>query len=230
MARYPDGARALVTGGTGGIGAACARRLRAEGVDVVTADLHPDADIRCDITDEAAVAALAAHVGRVDVLVNSAGIQGLERPLTATTLVDWQRVFRVNVDGTFLLCRAVVPGMTARGWGRIINLASIAGKEGNARQSAYSASKAAVIGLTKALAKELAETGVLVHAVAPAIIRTPLNAETDPDTFARLLDKIPMRRAGEPDELAALVAWLASAECTFTTGAVHDLSGGRATY
>lgn len=230
MGRYPEGARALVSGGAGGLGAACARRLRAEGVVVITVDLHPDADHRCDIGDESAVEALVAEVGSVDILVNSAGIQGPESALFETTLADWHQVFRVNADGTFLLCRAFVPGMVKKGWGRVVNLASIAGKEGNAYQSAYSSSKAAVIGLTKSLGKELALDGVLVNAIAPAIVRTPMNADTDPETFARLMDKIPMRRPGEPWEVAALVAWLASEECSFTTGAVHDLSGGRASY
>lgn len=229
-ARYPEGARALVSGGVGGLGAAVADRLRAEGVEVVTVDLHPDADHRCDIGDEQAVAALAAEVGPVDILVNSAGIQGPEAALLDTRLADWRRVFGVNVDGTFLLSRAFAPSMVKKGWGRIINIASIAGKEGNANQSAYSSSKAAVIGLTKSLGKELAEAGVLVNAIAPAIISTPMNLDTDPETFARLMDKIPLRRPGRPQELAALVAWLASFEASFTTGSVYDLSGGRATY
>jgi len=230
VGRYPKGARALVSGGTGGLGAACARRLRTEGVEVITVDVHPDADHRCDIGDESGVEALAAAVGPVDILVNSAGIQGPESALVGTSLADWHRVFRVNTDGTFLLCRAFVPGMIKKGWGRIVNLASIAGKEGNAYQSAYSSSKAAIIGLTKSLGKELALDGVLVNAIASAIVRTPMNTRTDPETFARLMDKIPMRRPGEPQEVAALVAWLSSEECSFTTGAVHDLSGGRATY
>jgi 3-oxoacyl-[acyl-carrier protein] reductase len=143
---------------------------------------------------------------------------------------DWRRTFQVNVDGTFHLCRAVVPGMVERGWGRIVNLASIAGKDGNPNLSAYSASKAAVIALTKSLAKELATTGVIVNSVAPAVFETPMNADTAPEVLDRLISLIPMRRLGRPDELAALVSWLVSDECSFSSGAVYDISGGRATY
>ncbi len=143
---------------------------------------------------------------------------------------DWRRTFQVNVEGTFHLCRAVVPGMVERGWGRIVNLASIAGKDGNPNLSAYSASKAAVIALTKSLAKELATTGVIVNSVAPAVFETPMNADTAPEVLDRLVSLIPMRRLGRPEELAALVSWLVSDECSFSSGAVYDISGGRATY
>lgn len=230
VTRFPTGTRALVTGGAGGLGSACAERLLSEGVEVVTVDVGPSATYRCDLTDAAAVSGLVDEVGAVDVLINSAGIQGPEAELVETSLEDWQRVFKVNTEATFLMCRAFAPGMCTRGWGRIINIASMAGKEGNAGQSAYSASKAAVIALTKSLGKELAGSGVLVNAITPAIIRTAMNRDTDPETFARLLDRIPLGRAGEPGELAALVSWLASDECSFSTGAVYDLSGGRATY
>ena len=229
-AKYPAQARAIVTGGARGLGAACAERLRAEGVEVITVDLLPDADEQCDITDEAQVEALAARAGEVNILVNCAGIQGPEAPLLDTELSAWQQTFRVNVDGMFLMCKHFGRGMVDRGWGRIVNLASISGKEGNAGQSAYSASKAATIGLTKALGKELAPHGVIVNAVAPAIISTPMNASTDPRTYARLMTLIPMGRPGRPEEVAALIAWLASSECSFSTGSVYDLSGGRATY
>ena len=143
---------------------------------------------------------------------------------------DWRRTFEVNVEGTFHLCRAVVPGMVERGWGRIVNLASIAGKDGNPNLSAYSASKAAVIAMTKSLAKELATTGVIVNSVAPAVFETPMNADTAPEVLERLVSLIPMHRLGRPEELAALVSWLVSDECSFSSGAVYDISGGRATY
>src|SRR4051812_2279823 len=226
-----DGAgRALVTGGASGLGRACAERLRADGHDVVTVDIADGADVRLDVTDPDAVAATVGAIGRVDVLLNSAGIIGPNRPLWETTPEEWHATFAVNVHGTVSMCRAVVPGMRERGWGRIVNFASMAGKDGNPNLSAYSASKAAVIGLTKALGKELATDGVIVNAIAPAVIDTAMNAKTAPDVLERLTSLIPMRRIGRPDEVAELVAWLASDRCSFSTGAVYDLSGGRATY
>ena len=227
---YPDGVLALVTGGASGIGAATAARLRADGVRVVTADLAPGADENLDVTDPEAVAALIAGLGPVGILVHSAGIVGPSKPLADLELDEWRNTFRVNVDGTFLMCRAVVPGMVAAGWGRIVTLASIAAKDGNPTQSAYSASKAAVIGLTKSLGKELATTGVLVNAVAPAAVATPMNAATDPAILARSQSLTPMGRFGRPDEIAELIAWLCSEQLSFSTGAVYDASGGRATY
>lgn len=222
--------RAVVTGGMSGLGAACADRLAADGLDVVRLDVTPGADRVVDVTDEAAVASACAAIGRVDVLVNSAGVVGPNRPLVEVETADWERTFAVNVTGTFRMCRAVAPGMVERGWGRIVNLASMAGKDGNPNLSAYSASKAAVIGLTKSLGKELAVSGVCVNAVAPAVFETPMNATTAPEVLDRLTALIPMRRLGRPEELAALVSWLASDECSFSTGAVYDISGGRATY
>jgi len=227
---YPEGVLALVTGGASGIGAATAARLRADGVRVVTADLAPGADENLDVTDPEAVAALIAGLGPVGILVHSAGIVGPSKPLTDIDLDEWRTTFRVNVDGTFLACRAVIPGMVAAGWGRIVTLASIAAKDGNPTQSAYSASKAAVIALTKSLGKELAATGVLVNTVAPAAVATPMNAATDPAILARSQSLTPMGRLGRPEEIAELVAWLCSEQVSFSTGAVYDASGGRATY
>jgi NAD(P)-dependent dehydrogenase (short-subunit alcohol dehydrogenase family) len=222
--------RVLVTGGASGLGRACATRLAQDGHEVVTADLAAGAQLRLDVTDDEAVRAAVAELGPVDVLLNSAGIIGPGAPLWETTPEDWQRVFAVNVHGTVAMCRAVVPGMRERGWGRIVNFASMAGKDGNPNLSPYSASKAAVIGLTKSLGKELATSGVIVNAIAPAVIDTEMNAATAPDVLAHITSLIPMQRVGRPEEVAELVAWLASDRCSFSTGAVYDLSGGRATY
>jgi NAD(P)-dependent dehydrogenase (short-subunit alcohol dehydrogenase family) len=222
--------RALITGGAGGLGGACAERLREDGLEVITADIAAGATVHLDVADDAAVSRVISQLGPIDVVLNSAGIIGPGRPLTDTSRAEWDRVFAVNLHGTASVCRATVPGMVARGWGRIVNFASIAGKDGNPNLSAYSASKAAVIGLTKSLGKELATTGVLVNAIAPAVIDTPMNAATAPDVLAHITGLIPMKRVGRPAEVAELVAWLVSDRCTFSTGAVYDISGGRATY
>lgn len=222
--------RALVTGGASGIGKACAVRLADDGVDVVTADLAGDADERVDVSDPESVAALRDRVGPVDILINSAGIIGPSAPLVEVQFAAWRRTFAVNTDGVFLMCHAFAPGMVAGGWGRIVNLASIAAKDGNPLQCAYSASKAAVIALTKSLGKELATTGVLVNAVAPAAVTSPMNAGTDPAILARSQALTPMGRMGRPEEIAELVAWLSSPAVSFSTGAVYDASGGRASY
>jgi len=222
--------RAIITGGQSGLGAACADRLRADGIDVITFDIAPEADYQVDVTDAASIDAAVDAVGRVDILINSAGIVGPNRPLVETDPAAWERTFDVNVHGTFRVIRAVAPGMVERGWGRIVNIASMAGKDGNPNLSAYSASKAAVIGLTKSLGKELSKTGVLVNAIAPAVIDTPMNAATAPDVLAHITSLIPMGRVGKASEVAALVAWLTSDECSFSTGDVYDISGGRATY
>jgi 2-dehydro-3-deoxy-L-rhamnonate dehydrogenase (NAD+) len=219
-----------VTGGASGLGRACALRLRADGHEVVTVDIAEGADLRLDVTDEAAVVAVVGEIGPVDVLLNSAGIVGPNKPLLESTREEWETTFAVNVHGTVAMCRAVTPGMVERGWGRIVNFASMAGKDGNPNLSAYSASKAAVIGLTKSLGKELATTGVLVNAIAPAVIATEMNLATAPEVLEHLTRLIPMRRIGRPEEVAELVAWLASERCSFSTGAVYDMSGGRATY
>jgi 2-dehydro-3-deoxy-L-rhamnonate dehydrogenase (NAD+) len=221
---------AIVTGGRSGIGAAVATRLAADGVRVLTLDVAEGADLRADVTDAAAVGAAAERAGPVDILVNSAGIVGPSAPLWEIPLDGWERTFAVNVRGTFHTCRALVPGMIARGWGRIVNIASMAGKDGNPTMSPYSASKAAVIALTKSLGKELATTGVLANAVAPAVIETPMNADTGPEALAHITGLIPMRRVGRPEEVAELIAWLCSERVSFSTGAVYDISGGRATY
>ncbi|MCU1551762.1 MAG: putative short-chain dehydrogenase/reductase [Glaciihabitans sp.] len=222
--------KAIVTGGQSGLGAACVSRLRDQGITVVTLDLAPGADYTVDVSDSASVNEAVAAIGPVDILINSAGIVGPNKPLWEITDAEWQKTFSVNANGVFNLCRAVIPGMKDKGWGRIVNMASIAGKEGNPNLSAYSASKAAVIGLTKSLGKELAETGILVNAIAPAVIETPMNASNTPEMLSYMISKIPMGRLGQAHEVAALVSWLASEECSFSTGAVYDISGGRATY
>ena len=222
--------RALVTGGASGLGRACAQRLRDDHHEVITADIATGADVHLDVTDDAAVAEVVSRLGPIDILLNSAGVIGPNKPLWETTHAEWESTFAVNVHGIAALCRAVIPGMVDRGWGRVVNFASIAGKDGNPNLSAYSASKAAVIGLTKSLGKELATTGVLVNAIAPAVINTEMNAATAPEVLAHITSLIPMKRVGQPEEVAELVAWLVSDRCTFSTGAVYDISGGRATY
>ncbi|GAB4066146.1 SDR family NAD(P)-dependent oxidoreductase [Angustibacter speluncae] len=222
--------RALVTGGQSGLGAACVARLRADGLEVLSLDVGDGADLVADVRDTDAVEAAVREAGRVDVLVNSAGIVGPNRVLWEVGDDEWARVFDVNVAGTMRVLRAVLPGMRERGWGRVVNFASMAGKDGNPNLSAYSASKAAVIAMTKAVGKELARSGVVVNAVAPAVFETPMNADTAPEVLERLTSLIPMGRLGRPDEAAALVSWLCSDECSFSTGSVYDLSGGRATY
>ncbi|HEY5457687.1 MAG TPA: SDR family NAD(P)-dependent oxidoreductase [Acidothermaceae bacterium] len=221
---------ALVTGGVSGLGAACAARLALDGIKVITMDIHAGADFVVDVSDPVAVASVADSIGPIDVLVNSAGIVGPNKPLWEIDHHDWTVVFNVNVLGTFNLCHAFVPGMRASGWGRIVNFASMAGKDGNPNLSAYSASKGAVIAMTKSLGKELATTGVLVNAIAPAVFATPMNEKNTPEVLAYMTNLIPMKRMGRPEEVAELVAWLTSDKMTFSTGAVYDISGGRATY
>lgn len=236
-----SGRVAVVTGGMSGIGKAVAERLASEGARVCVWDRRTDAasDVQglalpVDVADyDAVFSALErtlAWSGRVDILVNSAGVTGPNETTWDYGLADWNEVISVNLTGLFHCCRAVVSGMRRAGYGRIVNVASIAGKEGNPRASAYSASKAGVIALTKSLAKELAIEGVVVNAIAPAAIRTELFEQMDPRFIEYMLSKIPMGKFGTVEEAASMICWLASQECSFSTGAVFDLSGGRATY
>jgi 3-oxoacyl-[acyl-carrier protein] reductase len=229
-----EGRVALIGGGAGGIGQAVRARFIASGASVVTWDLSDKADDKVDVTDEAAVAGgmarLIAKFGKLDILVNAAGITGPDVPIEQYSLSDWRRTLDVNLTSTFLCCKAVVPLMRARNAGRIVNLASIAGKEGNANMVGYSAAKGAVIAMTKALGKELANTEIRVNAIAPAVIETDLVKQMTAATLKTVVAKIPLGRMGRPEEVAAMVAWLSSDECSFSTGATFDLSGGRATY
>jgi 3-oxoacyl-[acyl-carrier protein] reductase len=230
---------ALVTGGSSGIGAATARRLLAEGAGVASLDLSDEVpegvlpvtgDVSSSADVESAVQRVREELGPIDVLVCAAGISGRSLRTVDVDDEEWRRVLVVNADGTFFCNRAVIPGMLERGWGRIVNVASIAGKEGNPMAAAYSTSKAAVIAMTKAIGKDLATTGVTVNCVAPAVIETPMLADMSRQHVDYMVERIPMGRMGTPEEVAALVCWLASDECTFSTGATYDISGGRAVY
>jgi NAD(P)-dependent dehydrogenase (short-subunit alcohol dehydrogenase family) len=234
-----SGRVALVTGGASGIGAAVVQRLLAEGARVAALDLHAEAPdgvlaLGGDVADSAQVTEVAARVeaelGPVDVLVCSAGVPGQSLPTVGVTDEEWRRVMAINADGVFFCNRAVIPGMVSRGYGRIVNVASIAGKEGNPMAAAYSASKAAVIAMTKAIGKDLARTGVVVNCIAPAVIETPILDGISQEHVDYMVERIPMGRMGQPEEVAALVCWLASEECSFSTGATYDVSGGRAVY
>jgi 2-dehydro-3-deoxy-L-rhamnonate dehydrogenase (NAD+) len=234
-----SGRVALVTGASSGIGAAVARRLQEEGARVASFDLDrgaPDGvlaltgDVSRSSEVEQAVAQVKDALGPVDILVCSAGVPGASLATVDVTDDEWRRVMGINADGVFFSNRAVIPSMVERGYGRIVNVASIAGKEGNPMAGAYSASKAAVIGLTKAIGKDLAQTGVLVNCVAPAVIETPILEGITEEHIGYMIDRIPMGRMGEPEEVAALICWLASEECSFSTGATYDISGGRAVY
>ena len=221
----------VVTGGASGIGAAVVRRLRASDIQAIVFDTSEAPGItRVDVTDEDACRRAIAGIPQVDLLINSAGVAGRNAPSWELPDGEFERVLAVNLMGTYYMCRAVLPGMVARGWGRIVNVASIAGKEGNPNAVPYSASKAGVIGLTKAIAKEVATSGVLVNCVTPAVIQTPLLGQVSDEHLQYMVSKIPMNRVGQPDEVAALISWLCSDDCSFSTGAVFDISGGRATY
>jgi NAD(P)-dependent dehydrogenase (short-subunit alcohol dehydrogenase family) len=241
------GQTAIVTGAATGIGEAIARRLARAGAAVAVADLDLEGasevaqsiggdsfalpiDITRSDSVNAAVAELLSRTGRIDVLVNNAGIAGRTAPIWELTDDDWQRIIAVNMTGVFNCCRAVLPHMRTRRYGRIVNIASIAGKEGNPNMSGYSATKAAVIGLTKSVGKEVATEGICVNAVAPAVIRTKILEQLTQAQVDYMTERIPMRRTGTPEEVAAVVHFLASPDAAFVTGQCYDASGGRATY
>jgi 3-oxoacyl-[acyl-carrier protein] reductase len=247
MAAGPfKGRTAIVTGGARGIGLACAARIAAGGGRLALWDrdferarqsaaaLGDAIAVEVDVTSEKSVAEALSRTEKdlapPDILVASAGITGPNTTVAQYPVDACKSVIDINLTGVFLSNRAVVPGMVKRGWGRIVNIASVAGKEGNPNASAYSASKAGVIGLTKSLGKELATSGVLVNCVAPAVVKTELFSQMTEQHIQYMLSKIPMNRFGEVEEVAEMVAWLASPQCTFSTAAVFDLSGGRATY
>jgi NAD(P)-dependent dehydrogenase (short-subunit alcohol dehydrogenase family) len=223
---------AVVTGGVQGIGAAIVKRLQSSGAKVALWDLDgaPRVDVADPASVEAAVKRTLAQLGRIDVLVNNAGIAGKNTPTVDYPIEEWERVLRVNLTSQFLCCRAVAPHMVKARYGRIVNIASIAGKEGNPNAVAYSASKAGVISLTKSLGKELAQAGVLVNCITPAAAKTAIFDQMTQQHIQYMLSKIPMGRFVEVDEIAALACWLASEDCSFSTGAVFDISGGRGTY
>ena len=241
-----SGRTAVVTGGAKGIGLGIAQKLAGAGAGVAVWDLNPDslrndaaakafeAILSVDVTEpasvEQAVQDTLAQLGVIDILVNNAGVSGPTLPTWEYPLHEWDRVIVTDLTSVFLCCRAVVPVMRENGGGRIVNVASVAGKEGNAYACAYSAAKAGVIALTKSLGKELAQSGIIVNSVAPAMVQTDLLGEMTPEYIAGVTAKIPMGRFGTIEENADMVAWLCSDACSFATGAVFDVSGGRATY
>ena len=224
---YEFGGRvALVTGGASGIGAATVELLRAGGADVHVFDMANGEDVR----DSRQLNDAVERLPRLDILVCAAGVAGDNFHTEDVPDDEWERVLAINLNGVFYANRAAVAKMKAAGYGRIVNIASIAGKEGNPMAAAYSASKAAVIGVTKSIGKDLAGTGVLVNCIAPAVIETPMLGQSTPDHLAYMTSRIPLARVGRPHEVASLICWLASDEMTFSTGACFDISGGRATY
>lgn len=242
-----EGKTAIVTGGARGIGEAASRRMASEGARVMIADVDLAAgeeaaakigngavahalNVTSDASWREAVDRALSLWGQVDILVNNAGVAGDNVVSWEMPVEEWKRVIDIDLTGVFLGCRAVVPSMIERGYGRIVNVASIAGKEGNPNAAAYSAAKAGVIGLTKSVGKEVATKGILVNCIAPAVIETPILAQVSDAHKAYMLSRIPMGRLGQPDEVGALIAFLASDDLSFSTGAVYDISGGRATY
>jgi 2-dehydro-3-deoxy-L-rhamnonate dehydrogenase (NAD+) len=242
-----NGQTAIVTGAAAGIGEAIARRLAAAGAGVAVADLDFDGAtsvahslgggsfaVECDVSKrdsvERAIESVLSRTGRIDILVNNAGIAGRAAPIWEQTEEDWNRTIAINLTAVFHFCQLVAPHMLSRKYGRIVNIASIAGKEGNPNMVPYSASKAAVIALTKSLGKEVANTGICVNAVSPAVIHTKILDQLTPAQVDYMTERIPMRRTGTPEEVAAVVHFLASPDCSFVTGQCYDASGGRATY
>ena len=243
------GKRAIVTGAARGIGFAIAERLLQSGATVTLWDIEfPNLEkaqanlksagnvfsVEVDVTQENSinrgVDLTYEHMGDVEILINNAGITGGNATVWDMGITEWQKVLDIDLTGVFLCCRALAPRMMSKGYGRIVNIASIAGKEGNPNAAHYSAAKAGVISLTKSLGKEMVETGVLCNCVTPAVIETPMLDQMTDQHKNYMVSKIPLNRMGKPEEVAALVAWLASEDCSFSTGAVFDISGGRATY
>jgi len=226
------GRTALVTGGMQGIGAAIVKRLEASGAQVAVWDLDgpQKVDVSSNDSIQLALKNTLEKLKKIDVLVNNAGVAGLNVPTVDYPIEEWERVLRVNLTSQFLCCRAVAPHMVRAKYGRIVNIASVAGKEGNPNAVAYSASKAGVISLTKSLGKELAQTGVLVNCITPAAAKTAIFDQMTQQHIDYMLSKIPMNRFVNVEEIAALAGWLASEDCSFSTGGVFDISGGRATY
>ena len=243
--RFSDRA-AVVSGGASGAGKAVAQRIAREGgrvavwdwseaaLEGLAAEIGAEFTVQVDVTDPDAVKAAAEKTndffGRLDLLMCSAGVTGQTAPVAEYSIAEWRRVIEINLNSVFYCCQAVLPFMHANGYGRIVNMSSVGGKEGNPNAAAYAASKAGILGFTKALGKEVATSGILVNAVTPAVFRTPMLDQMPQSQIAYMVEKIPMGRVGEVDEIAALVCWLLSEECSFSTAATFDISGGRATY